>query len=393
MILMKRHSFLTYAAPATVAAVSFILAGCSGASSTQSAGQSDGASDKPLSVMTSFYPLKYLTERIGGDLVSVTSLTPDGAEPHDLELSPATVDQLGRADAVVYLSGFQAAVDDAVKQNAPKTVIDVAEAVSLVDTSDDPRNNHPEHSHDHGDAHDDHDHEGHDHEGHDHDHEAHDHEGLDHDHEAHDHEGHDHEAHGDHDSHEDGDHEGHDHEAHDHDDHDHGTTDPHFWLDPDRMGQAATAIGQALAKADPKNAQHYTQNAAAVTKSMTKLSTELVEGTATCRSRTFVTAHTAFGYLADRTQLTQMGISGLSPDSTPSPARLKEIADFVKAENVSTIFTESLIDPKVAETLASDLGIKTDVLDPIESQVDSSKDYEAVMHDNLVALRKALDCE
>ena len=292
-----------------------------------------------LKVMASFYPLKYLTEQIGGDLVSVESLTPAGAEPHDLELSPASVDQLGKADAVVYLKGFQSAVDEAVEHNAPKTVIDVAPAVQLVKVSD--SGNHVD----------------------DHDHDA------DHDHEA------------DHD---------HDHKA----DHDHDmSTDPHFWLDPERMSQAATLIGQALADADPKNAQTYTSNAANVAHSMKDLGTELVSGTATCEHTTFVTAHAAFGYLADRTGLTQVGISGLDPDSSPSPARLQEISELVKAQGVSTIFTEALIDPKVAETLAQDLGIETAVLDPIESQVNPNEDYAAAMRNNITALRTALHCK
>ncbi len=294
-----------------------------------------------LKVMASFYPIQYLTEKVGGDLVSVESLTPAGAEPHDLELSPASVDQLGKADAVVYLKGFQSAVDEAVEHNAPKTVIDVAPAVQLVKVSD--SGNHV----------DDHDHDA----DHDHDHEA------DHDH---------------------------DHKA----DHDHDmSTDPHFWLDPERMSQAATLIGQALADADPKNAQTYTSNAANVSHSMKDLGTELVSGTATCEHTTFVTAHAAFGYLADRTGLTQVGISGLDPDSSPSPARLQEISELVKAQGVSTIFTEALIDPKVAETLAQDLGIETAVLDPIESQVNPNEDYAAAMRNNITALRTALHCK
>ena len=115
---------------ASALAGSFALAACSGTTTTQSASDTSASgSSSSLNVMASFYPLKYLTEEIGGDLVKVTSLTPDGAEPHDLELSPATVDQLGKADAVVYLGSFQSAVDEAVEHNAPETVIDVAKAV------------------------------------------------------------------------------------------------------------------------------------------------------------------------------------------------------------------------------------------------------------------------
>ncbi|WP_115727038.1 metal ABC transporter solute-binding protein, Zn/Mn family [Actinomyces culturomici] len=314
------------------------LAACSTGSATSSTSSQSGATtSSTLKVEAAFYPLKYLTEQIGGDLVDVESLTPDGAEPHDLELSPAAVDTLSKADAVVYLKGFQGAVDDAVEQAAPKTVVDVSTAVQLVDATE--SGNHAGEEEDADEAES----------------------------------GHDHDAE-----------EGHHHDM---------TADPHFWLDPERMGMAATAIGQALATADPDNAQTYTANAASVTKAMKDLGAELVDGTATCEHKTFVTAHTAFGYLADRTGLTQVGISGLDPESSPSPARLQEISKLVKAEGVSTIFTEALIDPKVAETLANDLGIQTAVLDPIESQVDPQKDYSAVMRDNITALQKALTCK
>ena len=297
-----------------------------------------------MKVMASFYPLQYLTQKIGGDLVDVESLTPPGAEPHDLELSNQKVQQLSQAGAVVYLKGFQSAVDKAVELNAPKTVIDVSSAAELIEAGTDA--NHPSEDEEEAtdeaqsgetDAHD------HDHEGHDHHHDM--------------------------------------------------SADPHFWLDPTRMASAATQIGDALAQADPANAETYKKNAATTKSQMEALSKKLVDGTAKCQHKEFVTSHEAFGYLADRTGLTQLGLSGLDPESTPSPARLKQISDAVKAKGITTIFTEELLSPKVAETLAKDLGITTAVLDPIESQADDSKDYEAVMNENLKALQKALSCE
>jgi len=336
MILMNKRALLTLCAAASAVA----LAACSGGTGTTAAsGQSDS---QGLRVMASFYPLKYLTEQVGGAHVTVTSLTPDGAEPHDLDLSPAMVDSIGRADAVVYLKGFQTAVDEAVEQQSPKTAIDLADTVTLVDAGE--GSNHPADE-------DEEDQSGHE--------------------EGHSHEGHE---------------EGHEH-------HHDMAKDPHFWLDPQRMADAASFIGEQLAAADPANANDYRANASTTADSMRQLSETLSNRTASCQSKTFVTAHTAFGYLADRAGLTQVGISGLDPDSSPSAARLQEIAEVVKSQGVTTIFTESLIDPKVAQTLADDLGIGTAVLDPIESQVDASKDYAAVMNENIDALAKALNCQ
>ena len=332
-------------AAACAAATALALSACSSTASSGDSSSKDGS----LTVMASFYPLKYLAEKIGGEHVSVTSLTPDGAEPHDLELSPKMVDSLSSADAVIYLAGFQSAVDEAIEQQAPKTVIDVSSAAELVEAGSDA--NHPAEEEE----------------------EATD-EAQSGETEAHDH-----------------DHKGHDHADHDH--HHDMSADPHFWLDPVRMAKAATLVGDKLAEADSAHADTYKANAKALAEELTTLGDTLVAKTSTCKVKTFVTAHTAFGYLADRTGLTQVGISGLDPDSSPSPARLAEISQIAKEQGVTTIFTEALIDPKVAQTLADDLGITTAVLDPIESQTDASKDYAATMNSNIDALTKALDCQ
>ena len=323
-----------FLAAACAAATALALSACSSTAPSSTSGAKDGT----LTVMASFYPLQYLAEKIGGEHVTVTSLTPAGAEPHDLELSPKTVDALSSADAVIYLAGFQSAVDEAIEQQAPKTVIDVSPAVQLVEAGVDA--NHPSEEED-----------------------------------------------------EDTD-ETQSSEADGHEDHHHDmSADPHFWLDPVRMASAATLVGDKLAEANPANAEMYKTNAKALKDELTSLGNDLVSKTSTCQIKTFVTAHTAFGYLADRTGLTQVGISGLDPDSSPSPARLAEISQIAKDQGVTTIFTEALIDPKIAQTLADDLGISTAVLDPIESQTDPSKDYSGVMNDNIDALTKALNCQ
>ena len=341
MILMSKRIL----AAACAAATALALSACTSTASSGDSSSKDGS----LTVMASFYPLKYLAEKVGGEYVSVTSLTPDGAEPHDLELSPKMVDSLSSADAVIYLAGFQSAVDEAIEQQAPKTVIDVSSAADLIEAGTDA--NHP--SEDEEDATD---------------------EAQSGETEAHDH-----------------DHEGADHADHDH--HHDMSADPHFWLDPTRMAKAATLVGDKLAEADSAHADTYKANAKALAEELNTLSDTLVTKTSNCKVKTFVTAHTAFGYLADRTGLTQVGISGLDPESSPSPARLAEIAQIAKEQGVTTIFTEALIDPKVAQTLADDLGITTAVLDPIESQTDASKDYAATMNSNIDALTKALDCQ
>jgi zinc transport system substrate-binding protein len=117
-------------------------------------------------------------------------------------------------------------------------------------------------------------------------------------------------------------------------------------------------------------------------------------GLAHCRRTAFITTHAAFGYLAERYRLTQIGISGLSPDAEPSPARIAEVQRDARARGITTIFFETLVSPAVATSIAGDLHLQVDVLDPIEGIASTSKgnDYLSVMAANLTALRKANGC-
>lgn len=175
-------------------------------------------------------------------------------------------------------------------------------------------------------------------------------------------------------------------EAHDHE----VSYDPHIWLDPARFATVATRLGERLAAADPAHAQGYKDRAAKTAASLTALDQELAKGLTTCTSKTMVTSHEAFGYLADRYRLKQVGIT-LDPESEPSPARIAEVAKLAGAEKVTTIFTEALVSPKVAEVLAQEVGARTAVLDPLESKP-ASGDYLSAMRQNLTTLRPALGC-
>ncbi|MDO5723513.1 MAG: metal ABC transporter substrate-binding protein [Flaviflexus sp.] len=83
-----------------------------------------------IEVTTSFYPLQYAVQQIGGDRVEVASLTPPGSDAHHLELSPRQVTALAETDLVVYLSGFQPAMDEAVAEASPTHVVDAADIAS-----------------------------------------------------------------------------------------------------------------------------------------------------------------------------------------------------------------------------------------------------------------------
>ena len=145
---------------------------------------------------------------------------------------------------------------------------------------------------------------------------------------------------------------------------------------------------------DPAHAVDYKRNASALNEELRSLDQSFRSGLAHCVRTEFMTTHAAFGYLAERYHLTQIPISGLSPDDEPSPARIAEVQRVAREHGLTTIFSETLVSPAVAKAIAGDLGLRTDLLDPIEGITGQSRgqDYLSVMSANLAALRKAGEC-
>ena len=304
-----------------------VLAACastasepSGGAAASSAAASTPAADKP-NVVAAFYPLQYAAQSVGGDLVNVTNLTQPGVEPHDLELSAQQVAEIAGADLVLYIKGFQPAVDEAIEQQAAGRAIDVSAGLALLA-------------------------------------------------------GHEDEA-------------GHA----DEEGHEHGMQDPHVWLNPMNMALIGAAIKDRLSDIDSVNAAAYTSNSEALRTSMTTLDQKFSSELGSCTISTMVVSHEAFAYLAEAYGFTQVGISGLSPEAEPSPARIKDVANIVTQDGVTTVYYETLVDPKVAQTLADETGAKTAVLDPLEGlQPDSTGDYISVMESNLDTLKAGQAC-
>jgi zinc transport system substrate-binding protein len=174
---------------------------------------------------------------------------------------------------------------------------------------------------------------------------------------------------------------------------DNSVTDPHVWLDPLRMVAITDAVASRLATIDPAHASGYRDRAAALRKDLIALDAQYRQGLKTCARHDIVTSHAAFGYLAERYGLTQVGVGGLDPEQEPSPRRIAEVTTYVRQRGVTTIYFETLVSPKVAQTVAAETGAHTAVLDPIEGLPAGSKaDYLTVMRANLAALRSGLGC-
>lgn len=290
------------AAGTAVALATLTATGCGGGS----------AAGSGVTVVASFYPLAYVAGQVGGDLVEVADLTQPGVEPHDLELKPQQLAAVQDADVLLYESGFQAAVDDAVGQadRADSATLDVTDVVTL----------HPL-------------------------------PGTD-------------------------------------------TPDPHVWLDPQAMTAITAAVVDRLSTADPTHARTYARNGAALNDRLHALDRDFRVGLADCEVRQVVTGHAAFGYLTARYGLTQVPIAAVDPSSEPSAEQLARISDLVRRDDISTVFTEELSSPRVADTIAAETGARTATLSPVEglSSTTADDDYFSLMRRNLAALRAANRC-
>jgi zinc transport system substrate-binding protein len=286
----------------TSAALALVAVGCGG--------NDDSAGGDRVHVVASFAPLAEAARQVGGASVEVTDLTPAGAEPHDLELTPGAVDDLEAADLVIAMGDdFQPAVEDLADRRADDETLFVLDALDVDATAD----------------------------------------------------------------------------------------DPHVWLDPVLMQEIVGLVADALSRVDPAHASTYTANAEAYAAELAALDREFEQGLAECDRREILTAHDAFGWLARRYDLEQHAIAGIAPDEEPSADRIAELADLAERDGVTTIFTETLVSPRVAQTLAREAGgLRTATLDPLEGLTDDGRDagagYLSVMRDNLDALRAALGC-
>ena len=173
------------------------------------------------------------------------------------------------------------------------------------------------------------------------------------------------------------------------------TYDPHVWLAPENAKKEMENIKDALVSADPDHQEYYEKNYQTYAKKLDDLDAEYQEKLSDVKTRDVIAAHQALGYLCQAYGLNQSGIEGLSADSEPDAARMKEIVDFAKKHQVKTIFFEELVSPKISETIAKEIGAQTKMLNPLEGLSDeelkAGADYFSVMESNLETLVEALN--
>ncbi|MCY9661869.1 metal ABC transporter substrate-binding protein [Paenibacillus chondroitinus] len=285
-----------------------------------------------LNVVTTFYPMYEFTKQVAGEHADVIALIPAGSEPHDWEPSAKDMKKVSDADVFVFNGIVEGWAEQALASAGNSKRV-VVEASQGIALMEGLPEEEEEHKDEHKDEHKE--------------------------------------------------------------SADGKILDPHVWLSPALAQKEVEAIVAGLTQADPAHKEDYRRNADAFIAKLKALDESFRTGLNNVKQKDFVTQHAAFGYLAKEYGLTQVPIAGLSPEEEPSPAKMAEIIDFAKQNQVKTIFFETLVDPKVAQTISKEINAKTDVLNPLEGLTDDDKkqnlDYLAIMTKNLEALKKALN--
>lgn len=279
-------------------------------------------------VMTTFYPVYYLAQRIGGDAVEVTMLLDGNQSAHDYEVSAKDAARSQAADLFIYQDDEMEYFVSSLLTLIDTQSVQVLESTASIELLA-------------GDQHDDHE-----------DHEEHD----DHDHE-------------------------HSHEY-----------DPHTWLDPMIYAKQAENVKQALIELDPENQAVFEENAQQLIDELAQLNEEFETQLSALDNRRIVVQHAAFGYLAHAYDLQQVAIAGISTTQEPSAQELASMQDFIAKEAVKVVFVEPSLDSAIAKAVTSGNDVELRPLRTLEfvstDEQAQGIDYFSIMRDNLVELTR-----
>jgi len=290
-----------------------------------------------LQVVTTLFPLYDFAKKIGGDQAQVSLLMPPGVEPHSFEPRPEDIVRINHADLFIYTNKAMepwAASIIAGADRGKVVVVEGGQGIPLMPAP--PGGDHDEHDKAQGDR------AGHP------------------------------AGHGE-----------------------HGGMDPHIWLDLENARLIAGNILAAFVARDPAHQPYYQQNAAALTKELAALDQRYRETLAKVPKKVFLHGgHYAFGYLARRYGLKYVSASAVNADAEPTPARLAELVQLMRRERLGYVYTEELLSPRVAETIARETGAKVLMLNAAHNL--SREDFQrgvsftSIMEQNLRNLQTGL---
>ena len=323
-----------------------VIAGCQ----TSSPVEEQSTQGSPKSIITSFYPLQYITESIVGDKFQVNNIT-NGKDPHSYSLTPQDIQALQDADLFVFQGAGLESWAENIAENRTQPSFEVAENIDLLETKE---------------SHEDHD----DHEDEEHEDEHHE--------EEHSEGSHEHEE---------------DHHQEDEHGHNHGEFDPHTWLDPILHLETAEKLTQEIISIDPENEETYESNLAILTENLSELDQLYTTTLSACENKIAISSHDAFSYAEHRYGFQLLPISGLSPQNEPSIQDLEKLVQEAQAQNITHILEEEYNNTSFAQTIQRETELQVLPINTLESTPASGNDYITVMQENLSTLKEAFQCQ
>lgn len=315
---------------------SSILSGCS---EKKESNKENGK----LLIYTTVYPLQYFTERIAGDLVTVESIYPPGADEHTFEPSQRDMMNIADANSFFYIGlGLEGFVEKAktTLKNEDVQFVPVGEKINLEKSAS---------VHEEGSEHEEHS---------------------------------EHEEYSEHEEHDE------------HEEHQHGDIDPHVWLDPLYAKEIALAIKDTLVTQLPEEEKTLEQNYEQLVKDLDDLHSSFQSTIESAKHKEIIVSHAAFGYWEKRYGLQQINISGLSSASEPSQKDLEEIVKIAKEKNIHYIFFEQNISSKLGEIIQQEIGAKPLFLHNLstltEENIKKNENYFTLMNQNVESLKTGL---
>jgi zinc transport system substrate-binding protein len=286
-------------------------------------------------VVTTLFPLYDFARTIAGDRMEVQLLLPPGVEPHHFEPKPDDLVHIHRAALFVYIGPFMEPWADKIIQGVDRTKVRVVPAAAGIPLLPAMAHSGKEQHH------------------------------LDHDHD------HDHQV-----------------EAY----------DPHVWLDFNADQTMVAKILEALIAADPAGAEQYRRRAADLTEQLSALDARYKAGLASCDSRVLLHGgHAAFGYLAHRYNLDYQAAAGVTAELEATPRRLAELVQQVRKNKVKAVFSEELVSPRVARTIAGETGATVLKLhgahNVAKEDLEQGVTFIKLMDENLKNLQVGLSCK
>ena len=285
-----------------------------------------------LTVYTTVYPLKYLAEEIGGDMIEAKSVYPANADEHSFEPSQKEIIDMAESDLFLYI-GYN--LEGFVKKAAPILEGEGVKVAAIGEQIELDADSHSEDGHDHAE-------DGHD----------------------------------------------------DHEGHDHGDVDPHLWLDPNYMIKMAEQVRKELTELLPEQESYFNENYQKTAEKMTRLDTDFKQMVEESDKNEIIVSHAAYGYWEDRYGIEQLAVAGLSSSSEPSQRQLTELLKTAKEHDIQYVLFEQNVPSKLTETIQKEIGAKSLTIHNLSvltsEDIENGEDYVSLMEHNISTLKKAL---